>query len=350
MSQLVAGFIGTTALAIGSGAADLSHEQQDADNPFVPGGTGRVGCPGPDLPVPLPPPVVQAINEANTKSRGSAFQFHDVKEHSSMARFSSGGDVSVVEHPGSMSFSDKMKINGAYTLQRVLKFPSHRARIQTPSGQLRAVVVEHVAAIVQPLYPLPGPANADPAKPRIGYFEVEILNDGDPTETLIAVGLVRAPFPDVVLPGFYGPSVSIMSNGALHRGTRQAAAYCAPWRRTKAIVGCGIVYGPSGHALGVFFTLDGKLLHAMGNGGEAPNMESSYVFFGPHAPSFLGAGLHAAVGTMGEAMVGVNFGEHPFKWDPNTRAVFAPRASAQAAPEQVPPVQAGEAPPPYSPH
>ncbi|CAG8523082.1 19115_t:CDS:2 [Gigaspora margarita] len=88
------------------------------------------------------------------------------------------------------------------------------------------------------------------------YFEVTILANPDPRNTIIAVGLATKPYPSFRLPGWNIHSVGFHSNGKKYNDSYRGYEYSQAWGNAGDTIGCG--YNPDvGH---VFFTKNGQFL------------------------------------------------------------------------------------------
>ncbi|RIB11283.1 hypothetical protein C2G38_2203811 [Gigaspora rosea] len=88
------------------------------------------------------------------------------------------------------------------------------------------------------------------------YFEITVLANPDPRNTIIAVGLATKPYPSFRLPGWNIHSVGFHSNGKKYNDSYRGYEYSQAWGNAGDTIGCG--YNPDvGH---VFFTKNGLFL------------------------------------------------------------------------------------------
>ncbi|CAG8837899.1 20795_t:CDS:2, partial [Racocetra persica] len=88
------------------------------------------------------------------------------------------------------------------------------------------------------------------------YFEIMVMANPDPRNTIIAIGLATKPYPSFRLPGWNIYSVGFHSNGKKYNDEFGGHEYHQAWGNVGDTIGCG--YNPdAGH---VFFTKNGQFL------------------------------------------------------------------------------------------
>ncbi|CAG8509394.1 16914_t:CDS:1 [Funneliformis mosseae] len=120
------------------------------------------------------------------------------------------------------------------------------------------------------------------------YYEITILENRNPSDTNISIGLATQPYPSFRLPGSNIYSVGYHSiNGCKYNNNNTAMSYGPDWTEVGDTVGCG--YNPTvGH---VFFTKNGEFL------GNAFT-DIRHIWF-------------PTIGASGPCVIKTNFGDDP---------------------------------------